>query len=279
MKDTECTQFLQWALPHLRLRWPGFRKVRKQVCKRISGRLKELGIAEIHCYPSYLEAHAHEWNVLDAMCRITISRFYRDRDVFDFLGSNILPQLAETASASGESQLRAWSAGCASGEEVYSLKMLWKYCARCEAGALPLRVIATDADPAVLDRARRGCYAAGSLKDLPREWLDSEFVQWGDCFCVREDLREGIEFRLEDIRATQPAGLFHLILCRYLVFTYFEPRLQGPLLAAMVDRLVPAGVLVTGKQEALPEGKWGLTELAPRLGVYWKVKTLNSTAG
>ncbi len=275
MTDTECTPFLQWALPQLRMRWPGFRKVRKQVCKRVRGRLNELGIAEMDSYRSYLEAHAPEWCVLDAMCRITISRFYRDRDVFDFLRSQVLPHLAEAVSARGESEIRAWSAGCASGEEVYSLKMLWKYCAQRAAGVLPLRILATDADPGVLDRARRGCYAAGSLKALPREWIDTEFVQCGECFCVREDLREGIDFRLEDIRAAQPTGPFHLILCRYLVFTYFEPRLQAALLAAIVDRLVPGGVLVTGKQEALPEGEWGLIEVVPRLGVYLKVTTVN----
>jgi chemotaxis protein methyltransferase CheR len=245
--------------------------VRKQVCKRIRTRLKELGIAGLGAYRSHLEAHAPEWDVLDTFCRIPISRFYRDRDVFDFLGAQVFPQLAEAASASHQSEVRAWSAGCASGEEAYSLRMLWRHCPRCQAVALPLRILATDVDPGLLARARRGCYAAGSLKDLPRGWRGSEFVQCGEWFCVREGLREGIEFRLEDIRVTQPVGPLHLILCRNLVFTYFEPQLQARLLAAMGDRLVPAGMLVTGKREALPEGEWGLTALAPRLGVYRRV--------
>jgi chemotaxis protein methyltransferase CheR len=271
MNDAECIQFLQLALPRLQLRWPGFRKVRKQVCKRLRTRLKELGITGLDAYRSHLEAHAPEWDVLDSFCRIPISRFYRDRDVFDFLGSQVLPQLAEAASASHEPEVRAWSAGCASGEEPYSVSMLWRHCPRCQAVALPLRIVATDVDPGMLARARRGCYAGGSLKDLPREWRGSEFLPCGEGFCVREERRAGIEFRLEDIRVTQPAGPFHLILCRYLVFTYFEPQLQARLLAAMVDRLVPAGVLVTGKREALPGGAWGLAELAPRLGVYQKI--------
>jgi chemotaxis protein methyltransferase CheR len=96
-------------------------------------------------------------------------------------------------------------------------------------------------------------------------------VRRGEWFCVRETLGSGIDFRLEDIRVTQPVGSFHLILCRYLLFTYFEPRLQARLLAAMVDPLVLAGMLVTGKREALPEGAWGLTALSPRLGVYQRV--------
>lgn len=271
MSDSECVEFLQWALPRLGLRWPGFRKVRKQVCKRIGIRLKELGSADLDAYRRYLEANPREWDVLDSFCRISISRFYRDRDVFDFLGSQALPHLAEAASASQESEVRAWSAGCASGEEPYSLSMLWQHSLRCQAVAMPLRIVATDVDPGMLARARRGCYAAGSLKDLPPGWRGSEFVPFGELFRVCDERRAGIEFRLEDIRIAQPAGPFHLILCRYLVFTYFEPHLQARLLAAMADRLAPAGVLVTGKRELLPEGVWGLAPLAPRLGVYQKV--------
>jgi chemotaxis protein methyltransferase CheR len=270
--DAKYTQFLQWALPRLHMRWPGFRKVREQVCKRIRRRLRELGIPDIGSYRDYLEAHAEEWSVLDTFCRITISRFYRDRDVFDFLGATVLPQLARTASARGESEVRAWSAGCASGEEIYTVKMLWRHSIGSQTAVLPLRIVATDVEPVMLDRARCGCYTAGSLKDLPRQWLDSEFVRRGAFFCVREELREGIEFRLEDIREAQPAGPFHLILCRYLAFTYFAPDLQLRLLTAIVDRLVPSGVLVTGKREPLPGAPQNMTALAPRLGVYRKEK-------
>lgn len=269
------TQFLQWALPRLHMRWPGFRKVRTQVFKRIRGRLKELGIADIDAYRSYLQAHEEEWAMFDAFCRITISRFYRDRDTFDFLGSVVLPPLAEVAMTAGESEVRAWSAGCASGEEGYTLKMLWKHWVHPAATMLPLHIIATDVDPVMIARACRGCYTAGSFKDLPREWLDREFVRQGECYCVRDDLREGIDFRLEDIREIQPTGPFHVILCRYLVFTYFEPQLQARLLATMLDRLVAGGVLVTGKRETLPEGEWALRVFAPRIPIYRKLERAN----
>jgi len=275
--DARYTQFLQWALPRLQMRWPGFRKVREQVFKRIRGRLKELGIADIEAYRSYLESHEDEWTVLDAFCRITISRFCRDRDVFDFLGSVVLTQLADAALAAGQSEVRAWSAGCASGEEVYSLKMLWNHWVRPTAAALPLHIIATDSDPVMIERACRGCYTAGSFKDLPREWLDRQFLRQDECYGVRDELREGIEFRLDDIRETPPTGPFHLFLCRYLVFTYFEPQLQARLLAEMLDRLVAGGVLVTGKREPLPQGDWPLSALAPRIPIYRKLGRANRT--
>jgi len=99
LSDSDCVAFLQWALPRLRMRWPGFRKVRKQVCKRIRRRIAALELSGIAAYRQWLEDHPGEWEVLDGMCRITISRFYRDRGVFDALAGEILPGLARRAEA------------------------------------------------------------------------------------------------------------------------------------------------------------------------------------
>ena len=81
MKDSECIGFLRWALPRLGLRWPGFRKVRRQVCKRIARRARELGLADVSGYRLPLDSHAPEWDALAALCTVSISRFYRDRGV------------------------------------------------------------------------------------------------------------------------------------------------------------------------------------------------------
>jgi chemotaxis protein methyltransferase CheR len=72
---------LRWALPRLHLRWPGFRRVRRRVCRRIGRRVRELGLAETAPYRARLEADPREWGRLDALCRISISRFFRDRSV------------------------------------------------------------------------------------------------------------------------------------------------------------------------------------------------------
>jgi chemotaxis protein methyltransferase CheR len=111
MTDRECVGFLQGVLPQLGLRWPGFRKVRRHVHKRIVRRLGELGSAGISEYRAYLDAHAAEWAVLDAMSRISISRFYRDGDVFDHLRDALLPALARGARERGDQRIAVWSAG------------------------------------------------------------------------------------------------------------------------------------------------------------------------
>ena len=124
MRDTECIAFLQWALPKMGFRWAGFRKVRGQVCKRVGRRLKELGLTDLEAYREHLEVHPEEWVTLDGLCRISISRFFRDRGVYEALGSEILPALACQAASDGEPVLRIWSAGCGAGEEPYSIAIL-----------------------------------------------------------------------------------------------------------------------------------------------------------
>src|SRR5262245_61936230 len=119
MHDPECTAFLQWALPRLDLRWAGFRKVRKQVCKRLKQRLRLLGLPEFTAYRDQLAANPEEWRVLDDCCRITISRFFRDRGVFETLGDRVLPEIAQRAMRE-QRDAQCWSAGCASGEEPRS---------------------------------------------------------------------------------------------------------------------------------------------------------------
>ena len=124
MRDTECVPFLQWALPQLGFRWPGFRKVRGQVCKRIGRRLHELGLSDLQKYQQFLASHPEEWSMLDGLCRITISRFCRDRRVFRTLTTEVLPRLARQVQAANLETLEAWSAGCGAGEEPYSLTVL-----------------------------------------------------------------------------------------------------------------------------------------------------------
>ncbi len=253
MRDRECVALLQWALPRLGLRWHGFRRVRRQVCKRISRRMAELGLPEAAAYRARLEADPAEWSVLDTYCWISVSRFYRDRGVFEDLAGEILPELARASLARDRHALRAWSAGCASGEEPYSLRLAWDFGV---APALPdaeLQIVATDASPELLERAKRAVYAASALKELPAAWRSSAFDGLDGSYRLREQFRPGVQFRRQDIRKAMPAGPFDLILCRNLAFTYFEPDLQSAILGGLVKRLVPGGALLVGAHEALPE--------------------------
>jgi len=279
MRDADCVSFLQWCLPRLGLRWPGFRRVRKQVCKRIARRVGDLRLEGPSAYRSYLLQHPQEWPLLDSLCAITISRFYRDRAVFDGMRAEILPALARHAAANGVAELRCWSAGCSAGEEPYTLQIIWTLCVE-PVLSLPvrLRIIATDIDDALLDRAREGCYPPSSLRDLPPALVERAFDRADGLYSVRAAFRAGIEFTQQDIRKQVPPGPFHLILCRNLVLTYFEDALQRQVVERILARLLPAGFLVVGRNESLPSGIADVHANSQLPGIYQKLTEADGAA-
>lgn len=191
MKDTDCVRFLQWALPRLGMRWPGFRKVSGGVCKRIGRRIRELHLKDTRAYRDFLEASGGEWKTLDALCRVSISRFYRGRALFDRLKDKVLPQIAERATAEGEDRIHIWCAGCASGEEPYTLSIIWRLVLREKFPALQFLITATDADAHILARARAAAYSPGSLKELPEGWRERAFEAEGKNFRLKDTFPRG----------------------------------------------------------------------------------------
>ena len=270
MDDRACVEFLQWALPGLRMRWEGFRKVRRQVCKRIGRRLQALQMQDIAAYRDYLQSHREEWAVLDGLCRITISRFFRDRPVFSALQSLILPESAQRMTRRGETVLRLWSAGCAAGEEPYSLSILWELDVKGRAAdeQTKIEIIATDSDQRLLDRAAAACYPYSSVKNIPADWRRRAFLENDGEFSLRPSFSRHVAFICQDVRIATPPGLFDLILCRNLVFTYFDADLQSRILRRLANVLQPGGLLVVGIHETLPKDYDGFAARSQRLGIY-----------
>jgi chemotaxis protein methyltransferase CheR len=250
VNDADCTALLQWALPRLSMRWAGFRRVRGQVCKRLRRRMADLGLRDPADYRALLKTHPEEWTRLDGLCRISISRFYRDQGVWRTLERELLPNPIDRARARGETRLRIWSAGCASGEEPYTLALLFAFGAALR-GCRP-EILATDADPHLLQRARRACYPETSLRDVPEHWHIA-FEQSGEEYCLRVVYRGAVHFVQQDIRRAFPEGRFDLILCRNLVFTYFETAVQAEIARRLAERLETGGMLLLGIHESLPE--------------------------
>lgn len=270
MKDEQCVRFLRWALPQLRMRWPGFKKVRKQVCKRIDRRLNELDLASVEDYVACLEANPDEWRHLDSLCRITISRFYRDRGLFAILAQEILPALAFGVRERGESMLRVWSAGCACGEEPYTLAIMWATELQSRFPGMTIDIVATDADSEMIRRAGDAEFKFSSLKELPESWRDLAFMRRGDVYRLGTEYRRNIQFLQQDIREQLPEGRFDLVLCRNLVFTYFDDVLQGELLERIIERMHDGAALVIGVHERLPRDGRKLSTWFDKQRIYRK---------
>lgn len=270
MKDEQCVRFLQWALPQLRMRWPGFRKVRRQVCKRLDRRIRDLGLEGVEEYQTYLGGHADEWACLDPLCRISISRFYRDKAVFATLAQEVLPSLVPAVRERGDSALRIWSAGCGSGEEPYTLAVLWAIELQSRFPEMTLDIVATDADLRMIRRALDARYKFSSLKDLPESWRNLVFAREDDTFCIKPEYTREIKFLEQDIRQEQPGGHFDLVLCRNLAFTYYDDALQRQVLRRIVTAMHGGAALVLGVHEHLPEGAQELSIWLDKQRVYRK---------
>jgi chemotaxis protein methyltransferase CheR len=263
MKDGDCIALLQWALPRLGLRWAGYRKVRARVCKRIARRMRALGLADAADYRARLDADPAEWHALAALCPVAVSRFYRDREVFDCLGAEVLPALARAALARGAPRLECWSAGCASGEEPYTLALQWQLQLAAQFPRLGFRVLGTDVDARLIERARAACYGSGSLAALPPAWRERAFERRGRLYCLRAALRRDVDLAHQDLLAELPEREFDLVLCRNLAFTYFDEAGARRALARISGRLRPGGALVLGIHEQLPASAAGF---APWVG-------------
>jgi chemotaxis protein methyltransferase CheR len=268
VKDRECVAFLQWALPRLDLRWPGYRRVRRQVCRRIARRLGELGCPDLAAYRRRLSEDDDEWRHLDACCRITVSRFHRNAGVWAFLFADVLPGLAQPVDEHGGDAIRAWCIGGASGEEPYTLAIGWRLALASRFPRLHLLVLATEVDPRMIARAKEAIYPPSSLRDLPEAWRDAAFETTDGRYRLRSAFREGVTFEAQDVRARTPQGPFDLILCRNLVFTYFTEDLQRRVLGQLRRRLRSGGALVLGHHERLPEGAERFEPWSARDAVY-----------
>jgi chemotaxis protein methyltransferase CheR len=175
-----------------------------------------------------------------------------------------LPGLAQAAVRRNDRALECWSAGCASGEEPYGLAILWRLRLAARFPGVDLRILATDLDATLLERAARGCYRPSSLKEVPADLRAAAFEASGGELCLRSDFRQSVRLACQDIRAPMPEGVFDLIFCRNLVLTYFEPALRREVFGRILERLRAGGAVVIGIHERLPAP---MSQLAPWPGI------------
>jgi len=238
------------------------------VCKRIARRIRELDVEGFGGYRHHLEIDDEEWPILDGLCRITISRFWRDRAVFQALFDDVLPRLALSAADRGDDTIRCWSCGCASGEEPYSLRIGWSMRPMGQIPEVSLEIVATDADPHMLERARRAVYPRNSIRDLPRPWQEQAFAASGEDVVLQPEHREPISWLCQDVRSETPQGRFDLVLCRNLVFTYYGELLQLEIIPRLAVTVRPGGALVVGSHEELPPSQGDFEPWSPHRAIH-----------
>jgi chemotaxis protein methyltransferase CheR len=255
-KPVTYKEFLKTTLPALGLRWRYFR--RKAFRRRIIARLQALGLSSLSAYRSSLLECPEEQRYLLDQLTVTISRFWRNRDLFAALERRWLPLLVHSLPP-GE-PLRVWSVGCASGEEPYSLLILWHE-AFAQSGH-ELRLLASDAEERCLARAVQACYPASSFKEMPG-YLQRQYVVSRDGMsCLPPAFAASVVWKHHNLACDPPVPDNHLILCRNLAYTYFTEGLQNETTRRFYEALNPGGLLVVGRKDRLPPAAADLFQLA-----------------
>ena len=242
----EFDQFLKETSSLLGLQWRRFHK--RGIRRRIEHRLVELGLASLEEYSQRIKEDPQEKSHLSKILTVTISRFFRDQEVFNAIETSVFPALLEE----NPTELRLWSIGCASGEEPYSLCLLWKARLEKDWPQIHFSVLATDIDENLLERAKEGRYKKSSLREVPQDILGKYFKTEGDAFLLDKRVGERVEFQRHDILREKPFPGMDLVFCRNLAFTYFSRETQIEILKKIFMCLKEGGYLVIGSDESIP---------------------------
>ncbi len=226
----------------------GYKK--STVLRRIARRSQVTGNRSLQEYLEQLERTPAEARSLLKDLLISVTSFFRDPEAFDALDRDVVPTLFREA-ASGE--IRVWIAGCATGEEAYSVAMLLLEHAEALRSGPRIQVFATDLDEEAIAFAREGLYAGAVAADVGEERTRRFFDREGTYLRVKRSLREHILFSVHDLLRDPPFSRLDMVACRNLLI-YLERGLQGRVLDLFRYALRPDGFLFLGESESMPEG-------------------------
>ena len=248
MDDRQFKKVLDW----FGLSWDGYYKVRKGVKKRIRRHMQQCNCHTTDQYFELLDKNLQCREQCRILLTVSISRFFRDHELWEVLEKRILPELV----VQNPDTVQVWSAGCARGEEIYSFKILWDLLENRFALVPNLKAWATDMNPEYVAAARLGIYSASSLKELPDELKDRYFerIKKKPSFVLQDSIKQNISWKIVDLLCHDPPGKgFHLVFLRNNILRYCGESLVQPIVKKVIESLTPGGYLIIGGKEKLPE--------------------------
>ncbi|WP_300011751.1 CheR family methyltransferase [Pseudonocardia sp.] len=221
---------------------------RSSISRRVRRRMEQLGITDHGDYLDHLELHGEEFTALFNTILINVTAFFRDPDSWEYLRSEVLP--AVVAAKGPTDPIRVWSAGCASGEEAYTLAIVLSELLGRDQFRDRVKIYATDVDEEDLARARQAVYDERQVRGLDPELLERYFEPVGTRFQFRSDLRRSVIFGRNDLVQDAPISRIDVLVCRNTLM-YLTAETQARILARFHYALAPTGVLFLGKAEML----------------------------
>jgi len=241
-------EFIKEAAPLLDLQWRRFK--RGGIKRKVERRITEIGLSNFEDYLLKIKRDPEEKSCLSQILTVTITRFFRDKEVFDILENSIIPAILKNKK--GKDEFKIWLVGCANGEEPYSLSILWREKFEKILPQIRFTILATDINESLLGRAREGRYKKSSFKEVLEEILRRFFKIENGFYILDRSIRESVEFKKHDIIHGELFSGMDIIFCRNLAFTYFSKECQMNVLKKIARSLNEGGYLIIGKDESLP---------------------------
>jgi two-component system CheB/CheR fusion protein len=216
--------------------------------RRVQKRMAEVGVETYSDYVDYLEVHPDEFQPLFNTVLINVTSFFRDEPAWEYVRDDVLPRIL--AERPPEQPVRIWSAGCATGEEAYSIAMLLAEALGEEAFRHRVKIYATDADEEALAQARQGSFEERHVQDVPPALLEKYFERVNGRFVFRPELRRCLIFGRHDLVQDAAISRVDLLICRNTLM-YFNVEAQAKILARFHFALQREGYLFLGKAETL----------------------------
>jgi two-component system CheB/CheR fusion protein len=243
-KDVTLRDLLQELAEQRNFDFRGYKKTTLE--RRFRRRMFQLNVPDYGQYGDYIKKHPEEVNQLLNMILINVTEFFRDPPAWEILRHEIMPSMLKRIKP-GHS-FRAWSAGCASGEEPYSIAIQLAEHFGPRIQDYDVKIYATDIDDDALNSARRGEYSLEGLRRVRPEWREKYFHGKG-LLRVNREIRRLVIFGRSNLGQDAPISHVNLLVCRN-VLIYFDPDLQKQILARLHYALEPGGILFLGKSES-----------------------------
>jgi two-component system CheB/CheR fusion protein len=242
--------------------------------RRVERRMAQHEIADAEVYARYLKEQPAEMQALFKELLINVTSFFRDPEAFETLRNDILPQLI--AGKPEGYVVRVWVAGCASGEEAYSIAILMRELMDQSENEFKVQIYATDLDEDAIALARAGCYPPNIAQDITPERLRRFFIKDDAGYRVKKEIREMVVFAVQSIIKDPPFTKLDLLSCRNLMI-YLEPELQNRLIPTLHYSLKQDGVLFLSPSESIGNHHELFNPINRKWKIYRAIHSMTST--
>ncbi len=241
---------------------------RPSLMRRVQHRMQMIKIGSYSDYDEYIKANPQEFNCLFSTIEINVTSFFRDINAWKYIAGSIIPRII--ASKAANEQIRVWNAGCASGEETYTLAILLAEALGVEQFCARVKIYSTDIDQEALSQARLGNYFSREIVGISPTFLQKYFEQVDERYIFNQDLRRSLVFARHNIIEDAPMSKIDLLVCRN-VLIYLDSESQTKALARFHFSLRNNGFLFLGTSEMLPAHTNFFTSINLQQRVFTKV--------